>query len=72
MGILDDSERDACAPHSVSGLLLYARTDEATQPDNTYAMHGSRISVGTLDLRQPFGQIRSQLDQIADEMEVAS
>ena len=60
------------APHSVSGLLLYARTDEATQPDNTYAIHGSRISVGTLDLRQPFGQIRSQLDQIADEMEVAS
>lgn len=52
-------------PHSVSGLLLYARTDEAVQPDAAYAMHGSRISVGTLDLNRPFAEIRCRLDGIA-------
>ena len=53
-------------PHSVSGLLLYARTDEAMQPDNTYSMHGSRISVSTLDLNRPFEEIRGRLDGIAE------
>ena len=53
------------ALHSVSGLLLYARTDEAMQPDNTYSMHGSRISVSTLDLNRPFEEIRGRLDGIA-------
>ena len=56
------------APHSVSGLLLYARTDEATQPDNAYSMHGSRISVSTLDLNRPFGEIRKRLDGFADDL----
>ena len=55
-------------PHSVSGLLLYARTDEEMQPDNTYSMHGSRISVSTLDLNQPFEEIRRRLDSIAREI----
>ena len=55
-------------PHSVSGLLLYARTDEAMQPDNTYSMHGSRISVSTLDLNRPFEEIRGRLDGIAERM----
>ena len=55
--------------HSVSGLLLYARTDEAMQPDNnTYSMHGSRISVSTLDLNRPFEEIRGRLDGIAERM----
>ena len=54
-------------PHSVSGLLLYARTDEAMQPDNnTYSMHGSRISVSTLDLNRPFEEIRRRLDGIVE------
>lgn len=57
-------------PHSVSGLLLYARTDEAMQPDNnTYSMHGSRISVSTLDLNRPFEEIRGKLDGIAKDFE---
>ena len=53
------------APHSVSGLLLYARTDELMQPDNSYSMHGSRISVRTLDLNRTFEEIRGKLEEIA-------
>lgn len=32
-------------PHTVSGILLYAQTDEAIQPDNVYQMSGNKISV---------------------------
>ena len=56
-------------PHSVSGLLLYARTDEAMQPDNTCSMHGSQISVRTLDMNRPFEEIRGRLDGIAKDFE---
>ena len=51
--------------HEVSGMLLYARTDEEIQPDATYRMSGNRISVQTLDLNQPFDGICKQLDAIA-------
>ena len=54
-------------PHSVSGMLLYAKTDEEIQPDQTYFMHGNQISVRTLDLNQPFNIIAEQLNQIAFE-----
>lgn len=54
-------------PHKVSGMLLYARTEEEIQPDNTFQMHGSQISVKTLDLNQPFTEIARQLNQIAEE-----
>ena len=53
--------------HSVSGMLLYARTDEAIQPDNTYQMSGNQISVSTLDLNCEFTVIAEQLDGIIDE-----
>lgn len=52
--------------HSVSGMLLYAKTDEDVQPDGMYQMSGNQISVRTLDLNQPFETIRSQLDGIAE------
>lgn len=52
-------------PHMVSGMLLYARTDEAVQPDQVYRMSGNQITVRTLDLNLPFAQIRAQLDGIA-------
>ncbi|WP_315898215.1 5-methylcytosine-specific restriction endonuclease system specificity protein McrC [Berryella wangjianweii] len=52
--------------HSVSGMLLYAKTDEEIQPDGIYQMSGNQISVKTLDLDQPFEAIRSQLDGIAE------
>ena len=51
-------------PHKVSGMLLYAKTDELVQPDQVYRMSGNKISVKTLDLDQDFSQISSQLNQI--------
>ncbi len=54
-------------PHEVSGLLLYARTDEDICPDNEYRMSGNRIGVRTLDLDGDFASIREQLDRIAEE-----
>ena len=51
--------------HSVSGMLLYAKTDEEIQPDGHYSMSGNRIDVQTLDLNQDFRMIATQLNQIA-------
>lgn len=48
----------------VSGMLLYAKTDEQIQPDSIYQIHGNQISVRTLDLDQPFKKIEEQLDSI--------
>lgn len=49
----------------VSGMLLYARTDEEILPNNSYQMSGNKISVKTLDLNQDFYLIKEQLDGIA-------
>ena len=54
-------------PHTVSGMLLYAATDEAIQPDNSYQMSGNKISVRTLDLNRDFSEIAAQLNEIVDE-----
>ena len=54
-------------PHEVSGMLLYAQTDEVIQPDNSYMMSGNKISVKTLNLNCPFHQIAGQLNSIADD-----
>ena len=51
-------------PQSVSGLLLYAGTDEEITPNQTYSMSGNRIGVETLDLNQDFSGIRAHLDRI--------
>jgi len=53
--------------HKVSGMLLYARTEEEIQPDNTYQMSGNRISVKTLDLNIEFERIAEQLKSIVRE-----
>ena len=55
------------APHEVSGMLLYAKTDEQIQPDHVYHMSGNKISVRTLDLNCDFVEIAYQLNQIAEE-----
>lgn len=52
--------------NTVSGMLLYAKTEEEIQPDNVYQMHGSQISVKTLDLNLPFAEIASQMDGIVE------
>lgn len=54
-------------PHEVSGMLLYARTDEIILPDHSYSMSGNKISVRTLDLSCDFSGIASQLDSIVEE-----
>lgn len=51
-------------PHKVSGMLLYAKTEEDILPDNTYHMSGNEISVQTLDLNRDFSEIKQQLDEI--------
>lgn len=56
----------AVAGGEVSGMLLYARTDEEIQPDNEYMMSGNKISVKTLDLSCDFSEISAQLNAIAD------
>ena len=53
-------------PHEVSGMLLYARTDEELVPNHEYRMSGNRITVRTLDLSGEFATIQRQLDQIVE------
>ncbi len=50
--------------HAVSGMLLYARTDEEVYPNNIYQMSGNQITVRTLDLNLQFSDIAKQLDDI--------
>lgn len=52
----------------VSGMLLYAGTDDAIQPNNDYQMSGNQISVKTLDMDCDFSKIAAQLDSIADRI----
>ena len=53
-------------PHEVSGMLLYAKTDEDIYPENEYRMSGNRIEVRTLNLDGDFDSIKAQLDKIAE------
>lgn len=48
----------------VSGMLLYAKTDEDIYPNNEYQMSGNRVTVRTLDLNCDFENIIAQLDSI--------
>lgn len=51
---------------TVSGMLLYAKTDEMIQPNGTYKMTGNTISVGTLGLNCGFSEISAQLNSVAE------
>ena len=53
----------------VSGMLLYARTQESIAPDLDAHFGPNRIMVRTLDLNQEFAGIRRQLDIIVDVFE---
>lgn len=59
---------NAAPDEIVSGMLLYAHTDDAVQPDNDYQMSGNQISVKTLDLNCDFSFISAQLDAIAERV----
>ena len=54
-------------PHEVAGMLLYAQTDNGTQPDYRYKMSGNMISVKTLNLNCDFEDIRRQLNGIVTD-----
>ena len=45
-------------------MLLYARTNEAIQPNNDYVISVNKISVKTLDLNCDFEIIKGQLNAI--------
>lgn len=51
---------------NVSGMLLYAKTEEEITPDCSFVMGGNRIRVETLDLNQEFSAIAGQLDEIIE------
>ncbi len=54
------------AGREVSGMLLYAKTDEEIQLNDVYRMSGNQIAVRTLDLGVPFQEIAAQLNAIAN------
>ena len=51
----------------VSGMLLYAKTEEQITPNADFFMDGNQISVKTLDLNQEFERIKEQLEMIGDK-----
>jgi len=59
--------KDVSRSGDVSGVILYAKTDEEISPNNSYIMDGNKVSVRTLDLDKDFKGIRDQLDRIVDE-----
>lgn len=54
-------------PHEVSGMLLYAKTDEDVYPEREYRMTGNIIEVRTLNLDGDFAMIKAQLNGIAEK-----
>jgi len=54
-------------PHEVSGMLLYAKTDDSIVPNNIYRMSGNKITVKTLNLNCGFDEIENQLYRIAKD-----
>lgn len=58
--------KDVSGSGDVSGMLLYARTEESVAPDMDAVFGKNRIVVKTLDLNCEFPMIRKQLDEIVD------
>lgn len=55
---------------SVSGLLLYARTDAEVQPDVDVVIQGNRVGARTLDLNRPWEDLAGQLEQLVTWLDV--
>ena len=55
--------------HEVSGMLLYAKSDDTHQsdPKEAYLMSGNKIMVRTLNLNCNFTQIKQQFDKIVQD-----
>lgn len=58
---------DAAQTGNVSGLLLYAKTDEEITPDGKVKMGANWIGAKTLDLNSDFKTIADQLDRIVGD-----
>ena len=61
------SNKSRATEKQVSGMLLYAMTDEEVTPDDSFSISGNDYSVKTLDLNQEFKNIASQLDSIISQ-----
>lgn len=48
----------------VSGVLLYAKTNEAITPNEEVILGGNKFIATTLDLNQPFENITKQMDDV--------
>ena len=59
--------QQAAQEGKVSGMLLYAKTEEAIAPNFTFGIGGSSIGVKTLYLNKPFQLIAAQLDELASQ-----
>lgn len=62
--------KDVKQDGSVSGVLLYAKTEEEEMLDQNYSMSGNKISVKSLDLGSDFDEIAMTLDGIAENLKV--
>lgn len=60
--------KDVQATGNVSGVLLYAKTNEEITPDTDYIISGNKISVKTLDLNTNFITIENQLNKLVKEL----
>lgn len=58
--------RDRNPDENVSGMLLYAGTDELN-PDSDYKMDGNRIRVKTLNLDCDFQEVKKQLNGFIED-----
>ena len=56
------------ADRTISGMLLYAKTEDQFQPDGQFHMTGNEITVRTLDLNMDFSEIRKNLDAICNKL----
>ena len=60
--------KDVDKSGKVSGMLLYAKTDEDLVPNGEYMMSGNKIIVRTLDLNKEFKFISEDLNSIAESL----
>lgn len=60
--------RDIDKSGKVSGLLLYAKTNESIIPNGEYMMSGNKIMVKILDLNIEFKFIAQSLNKIAEDL----
>ena len=59
--------QDAANTGNVSGMLLYAKTEEEITKPCSFVIGGNKISVKTLDLNKEFKLIAAQLDKIVED-----